>query len=523
MSTNYEAHFHEAPSGYLVLETDGTILDMNRTFLSWTGHDRSALLGGSVFDLLAVGDRVVFASHAVPQLAVSGCFNEMSVELRAEDGSPVPVLMSGVRSPESGIDRIAVFKAPERRLYEQELREALHKAEAAEAARAVVEAELREKQKALEEKDAVLQANLAQSRKSEALLDSVLNAVDVGLLVLDGQGEPVMANAHLASSWQRIMGEETDFNRDRLVFGPDRVTPVPAAERPVIRAQAGEAFSNEVFWFGPAGGDQLALNVSARPVRTCETTTGTVVAFSDVTRLVQAVTAQEEFVASVSHELRTPLTSILGYLDLALDAENLPDEVSSALSVALRNAERLLDLVSDLLSVASGSAKMEFRPVNVAEIVRAGIVSAAPKARINKVELQHDLPACLSARADPKRLAQVVDNLLSNAVKYSPDGGTVTVRLAQDGGDVRLEVADTGIGMSAEEQEQVFTKFFRSRRAVASAVPGVGLGLVITKNIVEGHGGTLAFTSEAGKGSVFTVLLPKEALEAAAASGQTGR
>ena len=77
--------------------------------------------------------------------------------------------------------------------------------------------------------------------------------------------------------------------------------------------------------------------------------------------------------------------------------------------------------------------------------------------------------------------------------------------------------------MSAEEQEQVFTKFFRSRRAVASAVPGVGLGLVITKNIVEGHGGTLAFTSKAGKGSVFTVLLPKEALEAAVASGQTGR
>ena len=511
MHSDYEAHFHAAPSGYLVLETDGTILDVNRTLTDWTGHSRDGLLGGSVLDLLPVGDRLLYASHAVPQLAVAGCFNEMAVELLRADGRRVPALLTGVRSEEDGdggVDRITVFNASERRLYEQELRAALRKAEAAEAARASAEAELRENQKALEEKDAVLQANLAESRKGEALLESVLNAVDVGLLVLDDQGEAMLTNAHLNSSWQRIMGNDPVFKTEQLLFGADRVTPVPPADLPVSRAKKGEAFSDEVFWFGPAGGDQLALNVSARPVRTCDQHTGTVVAFSDVTRLVHAVAAQEEFVASVSHELRTPLTSILGYLDLALDDEGLSPDVSRALHVAMRNSERLLDLVSDLLSVASGTTKMERRPTNLAEVVRAGAVSAAPKAHANRVQLQQDIPESLTADVDPKRLAQVVDNLLSNAVKYSPDGGTVSVRLAREGREIRLQVADTGIGMSEAEQAKVFTKFFRSGRAIASAVPGVGLGLVITKNIVEAHGGQLSFTSRAGVGSEFTVSLP---------------
>ena len=511
----YEAHFHESASGYLVLSTDGTILDVNRKLLSWSGHSREDLIGASGLDLLPVGERVVFASHVTAQLAVSGCFNEMAVDLLAADGHRIPVLLSGVRAEASAdgaipaLDRISVFNASERRRYEQELVSALHKAETAEAARAAAEAELRENQKILEEKDRVLRDNLRESRKREALLDNVLNTADVALLVLDAQGRTTLTNTHLDTTWRRVMGQANAAEGEPVVFGPDRVTPVPEEERPVSRAAAGEAFSNQVVWFGPADDRQLALNVCARPIMTDGVFSGSVIAISDVTRLVQAVAAQEEFVASVSHELRTPLTSILGYLDLALDTDRLPDEVRGPLEVALRNAERLLVLVSDLLSVASGSTAMERRPVNLADVVRAGVVSVAPRARSNRLELHADLPETLTANVDPQRFAQVVDNLLSNAVKYSPDGGTVSVRLAQDSGETWLEVADTGIGMTEAEQEQVFTKFFRSRRAVASAVPGVGLGLVITKNIVEAHGGKLSFTSTPGQGSVFRVALPR--------------
>lgn len=223
---------------------------------------------------------------------------------------------------------------------------------------------------------------------------------------------------------------------------------------------------------------------------------------------MRAVAAQDDFVANVSHELRTPLTSILGYLDLALDAEELPDHVSGALSVAMRNAERLLGLVSDLLSVASGTKKLARRKVDVAAIVRAGVVSAAPRAAAGGVDITVDIPDSAPGEVDPRRMAEVVDNLLSNAVKYSPGGGTIVVRLRRDGLSLLLEVEDTGMGMSPDEQQQVFTKFFRSRRALTAAVPGAGLGLAITKNIVELHGGNLTFRSSLGEGSVFTVVLP---------------
>ncbi len=512
---DYEAHFHESASGYLVLSTDGTVLDVNRKLVSWTGHSPDELIGGKALDLLPAGERADFASHVTEQLVESGCFNEIAVDLLTAEGQRIPVLLSGVRSEGDGaaptLDRISVFNASERRRYEQELIAALHKAETAEAARAAAEAELRENQKVLEEKDRVLRNNLRESRKREALLDNVLNTADVALLVLDAEGGTVLTNAHLDSTWRRVMGEANAAEGEPVVFGPDRVTPVPKEERPVARAAAGEAYSNQVVWFGPADDRQLALNVCARPIMSDGVFSGSVIAISDVTRLVQAVAAQEEFVASVSHELRTPLTSILGYLDMAMEDEGLSDQVRTALDVALRNAERLLDLVSDLLSVASGATKMERRAADVADVVRAGLLSVAPRAAANRVDLVQDLPASLTAEVDPQRLAQVVDNLLSNSVKYSPDGGTVTVRLWQEGQVVRLQVADTGIGMSAAEQAQVFTKFFRSNRAVASAVPGVGLGLVIARNIVEAHGGTLTFTSAAGQGTVFTAAFPVSA------------
>ncbi|KAD4059857.1 PAS domain S-box protein [Arthrobacter yangruifuii] len=516
--STYEAHFHAAASGYLVLSMDGTILDVNRTLAGWTGHLREGLLGTNIVELMPLADRVLFASYAVPQLAIAGCFTEMAVDLLCADGSRIAVLLSGVRSagsdPGSGLDRISVFNASKRTLHERELVEALRKAEAAEAARAAAEEELRQKQKALEEKDRVLQASLALSREREALLNTVVNAVDVGLLVVDTEGQVVLTNAHLMSAWQKVMGNVA-LSGEHLTFGPDRVTLLSEDENPVRRAVAGESFSNQLVWFGaPGDANQLALNVSARPIRADGVFSGSVIAYTDVSALVHALSAQEEFVANVSHELRTPLTSIMGYLDLALDEEDLPPAVSGALKVAVRNSERLLSLVSDLLSVASGSKKMEVRPVNVAEIVRAGLTSVGPKAKANAVDLVPEIPSELVAKADPQRLAQVVDNLLSNAVKYSPDGGIVRVRLWREGQDVRLQVSDTGMGMSAEEQEKVFTKFFRSRRAVASAVPGVGLGLVITKNIVESHGGTLTFNSSPGQGSEFTVSLPGAAREA---------
>ena len=168
-----------------------------------------------------------------------------------------------------------------------------------------------------------------------------------------------------------------------------------------------------------------------------------------------------------------------------------------------------------LLAAASGSVALDPRPVSVAELVSAGLRSASPRADAGGVALAAEHAPDLTLQADPGRLAQVLDNLLSNAIKYSPAGGTVTVRAwVEPGSAFRprtafLQVQDTGMGMDDDDQRELFTKFFRTGAVRRAGIPGAGLGLAITKNIVEAHGGTISLVSAPGTGSTFTVSLPQ--------------
>jgi signal transduction histidine kinase len=236
---------------------------------------------------------------------------------------------------------------------------------------------------------------------------------------------------------------------------------------------------------------------------------GSVVQFSEVTRLVESMAAKEEVVSNFSHELRTPLTSIIGNLDLVLgDLDDLPGPAVRRIEIAQRNAERLLALVSDLLMPGRPAVSVTPRRTDLAALVDAALASAQEHARSMHVLLSADVSAPLWAEADPLRIGQVLDNLVSNAIKYSPDGGTVRIYASAGDGWVRLHVEDTGMGMTAADAAQVFTRFFRSPAARANSIPGAGLGLSITKAIVEGHGGTITCNSRPGHGSTFTVAIP---------------
>lgn len=511
---DYRELFDGSPSGYIVTLEDGTIAEANATFADWIGRTREDLIGSNLLSLLPVGDRIVYSTHALPQLGVGRSFAELAVDFVSADGTRLPALLSATRQPAQesrpALDRIVVFNAHERRLYERELVGALRAAEKAEAARASAEADVLEKQRALQEKDRVLQESLAESRRKESLLQTVLDTVEVGVSVVDEDGNVILTNSRQRFIHRRALppGSTQADECELLIFGPDRVTPLPPELRPVRRTVQGQSFSDQLVWFG-TGDQQRAFSVTARSVQRPGGFQGSVIAFSDVTGLVNAVAAKEDFVANVSHELRTPLTSIMGYLDLALeDEDEIPAHVATSLRVALRNSEKLLELVSDLLSAAAGPSSVKQEPADLAELLNNAITSAAPRAEISRVKLVADFPAQLPAFLDPQRIGQVIDNLLSNAVKYSPDGGKVTVSAWTTSDSVLFQVADTGIGMTPAEQAEVFTKFFRSGTSRKAAIPGVGLGLVISKNIVEAHQGTISLTSEAGRGTVFTVCLP---------------
>src|SRR3954452_17320809 len=229
----------------------------------------------------------------------------------------------------------------------------------------------------------------------------------------------------------------------------------------------------------------------------------------------EAEKVKEEFFALVSHELRTPLSSIVGYVELLLEGteeEPLTDaERQRFLEIVDRNARRLQRLVGDLLFVArleAGKLELQETDVDLSQTARDSIEAAKRQAERSGVKLREEIAGGLEVHGDPDRLGQVMDNLLSNALKFTPDGGEVGMRLFALNGTAELEVWDTGIGIPAHEQARLFERFFRASSATEAAVPGVGLGLSITRAIVESHGGRLSFTSTEGKGTTFRVQMP---------------
>jgi PAS domain S-box-containing protein len=231
---------------------------------------------------------------------------------------------------------------------------------------------------------------------------------------------------------------------------------------------------------------------------------------------------KDEFFAAVSHELRTPLTSIVGYLEVLLDDEELDPTHHRFLTVVERNAQRLVRLVGDLLFVAqveAGQARLEPVEMDLATVAWQAVESAQPRALSGGVTLELDCPTFAPMHGDPHRLAQALDNLVSNAIKFTPEGGLVEVRIRHGARATVLEVQDSGIGIPEGEQDRLFERFFRAS-TVTSRVPGVGLGLTIVKAIIDGHGGTLRVSSREGAGTTFRVELPNgETVAGAGAAG----
>jgi signal transduction histidine kinase len=366
----------------------------------------------------------------------------------------------------------------------------------------------------LQRQGADLERLLREMTQHRKLTDAIVNTVDVGLLAIGRDGAYNSMNPRHAE-FMRIgypAGHSGQAGAIGYAYTADQSAMLEPEDMPAVRAARGETIADFTMWIGKEPAERLALSVSARPMYDeSGELDGAVLAYKDITDLMHALQVRDEFVASVSHELRTPLTSILGYTDLVLEEPELPGHVRQHLAVVRRNADRLQLLVSDLLSTAQIEARtlrMLPEPTDLGALLRQCMASAASRADAAEVRLQTHVAPTPPVLVDPSRLAQVLDNLLSNAVKYTPAGGEVHVSLGLEDTEVVLEVADSGIGIGEADLDQVFTKFFRASTAESRAIPGVGLGLVITKAIVEAHGGTIEIDSAEGVGTTVRVRLP---------------
>ncbi len=223
--------------------------------------------------------------------------------------------------------------------------------------------------------------------------------------------------------------------------------------------------------------------------------------------------AKDEFLATLSHELRTPLTPILGWTVMLRSGNLDQPSILRGLEVIERNVRAQTQLIGDLLDVSriiTGKLRLEVRPIDLAPVVEAGVDAVRSSAEAKEIKLELDLPPGLpQVLGDPDRLQQVVWNLVSNAVKFTPQQGTIGVRLVKGDSHISLEVRDSGKGITREFLPFVFDRFRQADSTSTRSHGGLGLGLAIVRHLVELHGGTVNAASEGeGKGARFTVNLP---------------
>ncbi|MFD1364458.1 sensor histidine kinase [Actinoplanes sichuanensis] len=230
---------------------------------------------------------------------------------------------------------------------------------------------------------------------------------------------------------------------------------------------------------------------------------------------VELARTKDEFLALVTHELRNPLAVIAAAAAmLEEDFTTAPLEQREHLRTIARNTQRLSLITEDLLDLArleAGDLAINTCDTDLCAIIDEAVQTLAAAARDKNLAVSVRIPACAEVHADPNRLRQVADNLLSNAIKYTPDGGSITITVETGEHEIVWSVADTGIGVPRAERPNLFRRFYRTTAAVQHRIPGTGLGLVITRTIIERHHGSIILADTTGPGTTFVIRLPIKA------------
>lgn len=357
-----------------------------------------------------------------------------------------------------------------------------------------------------------------QSESERRRLDSVLSHMTDGVIATDRHGNVSIIN-QMAQDFLNIKADDAINKPISQILGLGE----EYTSQDLISSQ-----SDMQVTVNGGTNDEMILHASFTLIkRVTGFVSGAVCVLHDVTEQIKNEDEQRQFVSNVSHELRTPLTSVRAYIEaLNEGAWKDPEIAPQFLQVTQDETERMIRMVNDLLVLSRmdrGTTKLELEWVNFTDFVshllnRFDMIVEHDQGEAQSESKQYVIKRDLGNQAlwieiDTDQMMRVIDNIMNNAIKYSPDGGTITVRLQQRQNQVLLSIADQGLGIPRKDLSKIFDRFYRADKARSRAQGGTGLGLAIAKEIVNAHGGKIWADSREGHGSTFYISLPYEPME----------
>lgn len=341
-----------------------------------------------------------------------------------------------------------------------------------------------------------------EKNKTQAIITHLAD----GLLFFDRDNRLFLANPKAQEFFNVDFNQMMGLSLSKLLKFPQF-----KSLRRLFRKGIKKVFRKEISF-----GNNLVLEVSTIPIKKEKETIGGLIILHDITREKTIERMKTEFVSASAHQLRTPLSAIKWALKMLLEGDlgRVTLKQKEILQKAYKSNEKMLELINDLLNLSrieEGRYLGKLKSCQLQEIISEIISSYQDKIQAKKIRFEFKKPKkkLKKINVDPEKIKLAIENLIDNSIKYTPKGGKITIDLKEKENKIYFKIEDTGIGIPKQQQKKVFSKFFRATNIREIDTEGTGLGLFITKNIIEAHKGRIWFKSEEGKGTTFYFLLPK--------------
>ncbi|OGM59366.1 hypothetical protein A3A75_03375 [Candidatus Woesebacteria bacterium RIFCSPLOWO2_01_FULL_39_10] len=355
-----------------------------------------------------------------------------------------------------------------------------------------------------------------QLEEEKAKHDAMIENIGEGVIGINDKGEIIFTNKSVENmtgfSQSELMGKPI-WTSLKMVDKFDKE--VEVNETPVRNAlYLNKKIATSDYFYVRRDNTKFPVAMTATPIVVFEQVLGGAVVFRDITKEKEVDRMKTEFISLASHQLRTPLSAMKWFCEIILDGDvgSINEEQKEVLNNIYHSNERMISLVNTLLNISrieSGRLIIDPEPTDLKKLINEVILELRPRLDKKKhhlaISVHENLPAI---NIDPKLVRHVYMNLLTNAIKYTPEGGEVVVMVSRSGREIVSQISDSGYGIPKNQAEQVFKKFFRAENIVKVETEGTGLGLYLTKTIVESSGGRIWFESSEGKGTTFWFTLP---------------